>query len=68
MSEDGKDKDLKTQLLGWILFLICSVLFIISGVRAQDIITIAASIIFLFGCVVFMIPLVKAITHANHVD
>jgi choline-glycine betaine transporter len=61
MSKDEKNKDLVTQLWGWILFLICSVLFIISGVRTGDVVTIVASVMFLLGCVVFVIPLIQAI-------
>ena len=55
-------KELRAQLWGWILFVICGILFTYSGVRAQDTVTIAASVIFLLACLVFMIPLVKAIT------
>lgn len=55
-------KEMRAQLWGWILFVICGILFTYSGVRAQDIVTIAASIIFLLACLVFMVPLVKAIT------
>ena len=65
MPQNEKNKDLKAQLWGWVLFAICAVLYTLSGVRAQDILTIAASIIFLLGCVVFMIPLVRAIMHDN---
>jgi hypothetical protein len=61
MPENEKNRDLKAELWGWVLFVICGVLFTLSGVRAQDIVTVAASIIFLLGCAVFMIPLVKAI-------
>jgi len=68
MSNNEKNKELKAQLWGWILFVICGVLFTYSGVRAQDIVTIAASIIFLLACVVFMIPLVKAIMHRDQDD
>jgi choline-glycine betaine transporter len=63
MPENEKNKDLKAQLWGWVLFVICAVLFTLSGVRARDILAIAASIIFLLGCAIFMIPLVKAIAH-----
>ena len=61
MPKDEKNKDLITQLWGWVLFLICSILFILSGVRARDVVTIVASVIFLLGCVVFVIPLIQAI-------
>ena len=61
MPKGEKNKDLKTQLWGWALFVICSLLFTLSSVRANDIVAIAASILFFLGCVVFMIPLVQEI-------
>jgi succinate-acetate transporter protein len=61
MPKGEKNKELKTQLWGWALFVICSLLFTISSVRANDIISIVASILFFLGCVVFMAPLVQAI-------
>jgi succinate-acetate transporter protein len=57
----SKGEDLKTQLWGWGLFVVCGFLFTLSGVRAQDMISTAASILFLLGCVVFIIPLVQAL-------
>jgi hypothetical protein len=63
MPKGKKDKSLKAQLWGWVLFVICGLLFTIAGVRANDIVSIAASIVFLLGCVVFLIPLVQAIMH-----
>jgi len=68
MPESDKKKDLKVQLWGWVLFVICAVLFAFSGVRARDILAIAASIIFLLGCAIFMIPLVKAIAHDDQLE
>jgi uncharacterized membrane protein YtjA (UPF0391 family) len=61
MPEDEKNQELKIQLWGWGIFVICSVLFIISGLRARDVVATIASVLFLIGCVIFMIPLVKAI-------
>ena len=63
MPENEVNKGPKAQLLGWVLFVICGVLFALAGVKAHDIVTIAASITFLLGCVVFMALLVKGITH-----
>ena len=60
MKEYEKQNELKAQLWGWGLFGICDVLFTISDVRAHIFLTIAASVTFLLGCVVFMIPLMKA--------
>ena len=61
MSKGEKNKELKTQLWGWVLFVACSLLFTLASVRAKDIVSIAASILFFLGCVVFMVPLVQAI-------
>jgi hypothetical protein len=48
----------KFHLFGWILFLVCAGLFIASSIKAGDILALAASILFLVGCVVFIIPIV----------
>lgn len=61
MPEIEENKGLKTQLWGWALFILCAILFTLSGIRAGDILTIAGSIVFLVACVVFLIPVVKAI-------
>lgn len=45
------------QLFGWVLFLGCSILFIIASIVSGSPWGLAASIIFLFGCVLFIIPL-----------
>ncbi len=64
----NEKKDLKHQLWGWVLFVICAVLFTASALRARDILAIAGSILFLLGCAVFMVPLVKAITHDDPLE
>jgi hypothetical protein len=61
-------KQLKNQLFGWILFVICAVLFILAGVRVGDWLTIAASLVFLLACVVFLVPLVQALRQVNKSD
>jgi predicted membrane channel-forming protein YqfA (hemolysin III family) len=58
MSDNDKNQEAKLHLLGWILFIICAVLYTASSIRNHDILAIAASIHFLIGCVIFMIPLV----------
>jgi uncharacterized membrane protein YtjA (UPF0391 family) len=58
MSGGSESRELKLQLWGWIVFIICSVLFIVSGIRNRDVLSIVASVLFLVGCVIFMIPLV----------
>lgn len=44
---------------GWILFLVCAVLFLIASARDGDMLTIAASVVFLVACVVFLIPMLR---------
>ena len=68
MKDENGNRELKSQLLGWILFVICAVLFIAAGVRAQDVLTIAASIVFLLACVVFIIPLLRAMAQIKKPD
>jgi hypothetical protein len=61
MPENEKNEELTTQLWGWVLFILCAILFILSGIRAGDILTTAGSIVFLIACMVFLMPVVKAI-------
>jgi len=58
MSNDDKNRERKFHLYGWILFLICAGFFIASGVVSDNILGITGSLVFLAGCVVFLIPLV----------
>ena len=44
------------QLLGWVLFLVCSILFIVDSVAAGSPLGLAGSVTFFLGCVVFLIP------------
>lgn len=62
--EQGKKKEIelnvKYQLIGWILFIICAIFFAASGLKNHDILTFIASVIFLIACIVFLIPLLKS--------
>ncbi len=58
MSIDQRNRERKFQLSGWILFLVCAGFFIASAIKADDIFVLAGSIIFMGGCVVFIIPMV----------
>jgi uncharacterized membrane protein YtjA (UPF0391 family) len=49
--------DAKFQLIGWILFIICAILFIISSIQSRDTILLIGSIVFLIACILFIIPL-----------
>jgi len=50
---------IKYQLSGWILFIICAIFFIASGLNNHDILTFIGGVIFLIACIVFLIPLVR---------
>ena len=58
MPDGSESPELKLQLWGWIVFIICSVFFVVSSIRNRDVLSLVASILFLVGCVIFMIPLV----------
>jgi glucan phosphoethanolaminetransferase (alkaline phosphatase superfamily) len=64
-TNNNEARELKNQLLGWILFVICAVLFILSGIRFGDVLMITASVIFLLACVVFLVPLIKALKEVD---
>ena len=58
MSVDDRNRERNFHFWGWILFIVCAGFFIASGVAGGNILGVAGSIIFLVGCVVFIIPLV----------
>ncbi len=45
------------QILGWVLFILSALGFIVSGLRAGDSMALLGGILFLAGCVVFLLPL-----------
>jgi hypothetical protein len=59
--ENHEGQDLKYQLLGWILFIVCAIFFIASSLKNGDILTFIGSVIFLIACVIFLIPLFRTI-------
>ena len=46
------------EVTGWIIFLVCSGLFITQNLRTSDTWGIIASIVFLVGCLTFLAPYV----------
>ena len=57
-SERGQKLELKLQLWGWVLFIFSAVFFTVASIRAGDILSILGSLLFLFACFLFLIPLV----------
>ena len=53
-------KEIKYQLAGWILFIICAIFFVASSLKNHDILTFIGSFLFLIACIVFLIPLIKS--------
>ncbi len=47
------------ELAGWLLFVVCAVLFIISSWQSQDMLLLIGSILFFLACILFIIPLVS---------
>ncbi len=50
------------HLTGWLLFILCSIFYIISGIRSKDYFSLTGGIIFFIACIVFMIPLIENLT------
>jgi hypothetical protein len=57
MPDDNENREFTLQHWGWILFILSSSLFVISSIRNRDIISLVASVLFLAGCVLFVISL-----------
>jgi membrane protein DedA with SNARE-associated domain len=49
----------KFSILGLVGFAISGALFMLAGLRAGDLLTAAASLVWLASCVVWMIPLLR---------
>jgi len=63
MKENQKNKivqEIKYQLSGWLLFIICAIFFVASGLKNHDILTFIGGVIFLIACIVFLIPIVRS--------
>ena len=52
------------QLLGWVLFVFSALFFISSSLRAGDLVSLIGGLLFLFACIVFLIPLVSTMRSA----
>jgi hypothetical protein len=59
--ENNGELEVNCQLAGWMLFVLCAIVFIAASLKNQDMLTLAGSVIFLMACIVFLIPLLKAL-------
>ena len=55
----------RSQLAGWLLFIVCALFFIASSVHNRDILTFIGSVIFLVACIVFIVPVLRASREAG---
>ena len=54
------NKTIRYQLYGWILFVVCALLFIAASAIDRDPLVLAGSVIFLLACLFFIVPLIEA--------
>lgn len=47
------------NLVGWILFLVSSLAFVLSSLRSGDAAGLVGGLFFLFACLVFLIPFIR---------
>ena len=47
------------HIAGWVLFILCAVLFLFTALRDGDGVLALASLIFLAACILFLIPLMR---------
>jgi hypothetical protein len=49
----------RTEILGWVLFVLSALGFIISSLRLGDLAGLLGGVLFLAGCLVFLLPLIR---------
>lgn len=49
----------RRELWGWLLFLLCSLLFLAAAIRDGDLLIGVASVVFLVACVLFLLAYPK---------
>ncbi len=65
MEEKSKSRELTYQTGGWVLFIVGTILFLIASLRSGDWVSLAGSLAFLVGCILFMIPLGDHVKELN---
>lgn len=53
-------RNIRLQLCGWVLFLLCGFLFIAESIRTYSMLLLFGSVLFLVGCILCMIPLLES--------
>ena len=52
-------RDRTFNLIGWILFVLSAIGFIVSSLRSGDVPALIGSLLFLVACLVFLIPFLR---------
>ncbi len=50
----------RSQMAGLVGFILAGLLFVATGVRSGDVLTIVGSVLWIASCVIWMIPLVRS--------
>lgn len=48
-----------TEILGWVLFVLSALGFIVSSLRLGDLAGLLGGVLFLAGCLAFLLPLIR---------
>lgn len=59
MSNGNPNANRQLQIWGWVLFVLCAVLYLGANIEAHSTLGIIGSVVFLAACAVFMIPLLR---------
>jgi predicted membrane channel-forming protein YqfA (hemolysin III family) len=57
--------DINYQIAGWILFIICAILFLASSLKSHDTLAFIGSLAFLIACIVFLIPIFRTFKNSE---
>ena len=77
MRDAANRRNDRFQIWGWVLFILCALLFLASSMVNRDLLAAAGSLVFLLACGVFLYPLItrhkdrsrtKQHTQAKHED
>ena len=61
MTQERGNRNRKFDVWGWCLFIVSAVFFVASTVKSGDLLGIIGSLFFLFACIVFLVPYLRAV-------
>ena len=64
--KSGKRFETWQAIFGWVLFVVCAVLFMAAGWKNRDLLTFLGSVIFFLACLVFLVPLVRSAARTDN--